>query len=556
MTRPHHFEPLSSTDFDVTIVGTGLSESILAAALSLSGSRVLHLDPNSFYGSNWSTFSLAALTNILETATPPPFAFPLHDLPIPPHTSSPTDQPVILTDLPQHARLFPHGFNLLVSTVHPSLLQHMSNIHLDLTPRPTMAASPLIDLLTRTNIGHYVDFRPLSALYLDFSSPTSAPAPCRVPATRADIFQHRQVTPIEKRLLARFVKSCLPDDPITTPHATPSPHPPPSESSGGTFDDAMTRARLTPTLKRFLTDAVLFRDASIPHSEGRTAIQRFHTSIRRFATPTPFLYPNHGGGELPQAFCRLSAVHGGTYVLRRGIAALLPDGQLITTEGDTVHSQHVFLSRDMLPVRSDDVAVWRFVGVLDASILATDAQPRCMVVVPDADGSPVVWMRQLDAAVMVCPPGFFVLYAETIGEGSEDVLLDTVRRYVNMRDGDEVREEGEDVEGADGAFHQVEDDGMQENARAERRPLLLWGMTYARGEAKVSVVEREKIVTMCPPERGYDADGVLTEAERCFRMVCPDAEFFPDRRTDVDGDVVGENGYDAEQANEDGNGEE
>lgn len=37
-------EGLNGENFDVVVVGTGLTESVLAAALSLSGKTVLHLD--------------------------------------------------------------------------------------------------------------------------------------------------------------------------------------------------------------------------------------------------------------------------------------------------------------------------------------------------------------------------------------------------------------------------------------------------------------------------------------------------------------------------------
>lgn len=53
MTRRGAFEPLTETEYDAVIVGTGLSESILAAALALAGSKVLHLDANGFYGGAW-----------------------------------------------------------------------------------------------------------------------------------------------------------------------------------------------------------------------------------------------------------------------------------------------------------------------------------------------------------------------------------------------------------------------------------------------------------------------------------------------------------------------
>jgi len=50
MTRRGPPELLEERQFDAVVVGTGLAESILAAALAWSGSSVLHLDSNPFYG--------------------------------------------------------------------------------------------------------------------------------------------------------------------------------------------------------------------------------------------------------------------------------------------------------------------------------------------------------------------------------------------------------------------------------------------------------------------------------------------------------------------------
>uniref|UniRef100_A0A8D1V1S7 CHM n=1 Tax=Sus scrofa TaxID=9823 RepID=A0A8D1V1S7_PIG len=52
---------LDSSEFDVIVLGTGLPESILAAACSRSGRRVLHLDSRSYYGGNWASFSFSGL---------------------------------------------------------------------------------------------------------------------------------------------------------------------------------------------------------------------------------------------------------------------------------------------------------------------------------------------------------------------------------------------------------------------------------------------------------------------------------------------------------------
>ncbi|KAI3925591.1 hypothetical protein MKW98_001445, partial [Papaver atlanticum] len=53
--------------FDLIVVGTGLPESIIAAAASVAGKTVLHVDSNSFYGSVFSSLSLDDFTSFLHT---------------------------------------------------------------------------------------------------------------------------------------------------------------------------------------------------------------------------------------------------------------------------------------------------------------------------------------------------------------------------------------------------------------------------------------------------------------------------------------------------------
>ncbi|XP_061607454.1 rab proteins geranylgeranyltransferase component A 1 [Phyllopteryx taeniolatus] len=49
------------SEFDVVIVGTGLTESVVAAACSRAGQKVLHLDTRSYYASKWASFTFNAL---------------------------------------------------------------------------------------------------------------------------------------------------------------------------------------------------------------------------------------------------------------------------------------------------------------------------------------------------------------------------------------------------------------------------------------------------------------------------------------------------------------
>nr|CAB3230603.1 rab proteins geranylgeranyltransferase component A 2 [Phallusia mammillata] len=50
-------EPLPE-EFDIILIGTGLTESVLSGAFSRIGKSVLHIDQNKFYGGNWASFNI------------------------------------------------------------------------------------------------------------------------------------------------------------------------------------------------------------------------------------------------------------------------------------------------------------------------------------------------------------------------------------------------------------------------------------------------------------------------------------------------------------------
>ncbi|XP_035771769.1 rab proteins geranylgeranyltransferase component A 1, partial [Neolamprologus brichardi] len=54
------------SEFDVVILGTGLAESVVAAACSRVGQRVLHVDRRSYYAANWASFTFNALLTWIQ----------------------------------------------------------------------------------------------------------------------------------------------------------------------------------------------------------------------------------------------------------------------------------------------------------------------------------------------------------------------------------------------------------------------------------------------------------------------------------------------------------
>lgn len=45
-------------EYDVVILGTGLTECILSGLLSISGKKVLHMDRNNYYGAECASLNL------------------------------------------------------------------------------------------------------------------------------------------------------------------------------------------------------------------------------------------------------------------------------------------------------------------------------------------------------------------------------------------------------------------------------------------------------------------------------------------------------------------
>jgi hypothetical protein len=70
-------EHLPQDTYELVVVGTGLVECILAGAAARVGKRVVHLDPNEFYGADWGSFALkdiSAYTRAPKPARQPPAA--------------------------------------------------------------------------------------------------------------------------------------------------------------------------------------------------------------------------------------------------------------------------------------------------------------------------------------------------------------------------------------------------------------------------------------------------------------------------------------------------
>lgn len=63
-------EHLPEDQYEVVVVGTGLVECIVAGAAARVSKKVVHLDPNDFYGEDWASFQLQDLVKYVRSSQP------------------------------------------------------------------------------------------------------------------------------------------------------------------------------------------------------------------------------------------------------------------------------------------------------------------------------------------------------------------------------------------------------------------------------------------------------------------------------------------------------
>lgn len=144
----------------------------------------------------------------------------------------------------------------------------------------------------------------------------------------------------------------------------------------------------------------LWLDDDYKNKPARATIDRIVLYTRSMARygKSPYIYPLYGLGELPQAFARLSAIYGGTYMLDKKIEKIVTDdaGKFVgvTSGGETVKAKKVIGdpsyfgagqgpgegSGKMRVVETGKVV--RAICILKHPIPGTDEADSCQIIIP------------------------------------------------------------------------------------------------------------------------------------------------------------------------------
>lgn len=165
----------------------------------------------------------------------------------------------------------------------------------------------MVELLISSNICRYAEFRAVDKIVTLLNCNATA-----VPCSRADIFTNKNVNVVEKRLLMKTLGNCLNADEAVDRDAEFK------EFDGKTFRQYLESKRLTLNVIHYILYAIAMCNDQTSCEIGVKRTKQFLQSLGRYGN-TPFLFPMYGCGEIPQCFCRLCAVFGGVYCLKRSI---------------------------------------------------------------------------------------------------------------------------------------------------------------------------------------------------------------------------------------------
>ncbi|KIJ41490.1 hypothetical protein M422DRAFT_255395, partial [Sphaerobolus stellatus SS14] len=210
------------THFDVLVLGTGLINSILAAALSKSGLKVVHIDTNAYYGSDeaslsqeeiieWAQKRASSRTSTATTIsspTPLPFArsYALSLAPALVASVGPLISAIVLSGVARYGQ-----FKLLDAVFVCKGMPGVDEARGLEEPSPSQGqekeSKDGIDEAVTTP--SQAEPTPSTSQPLPTPTSTSTSTPnllTRVPATKEDIFRTRSISPIIKRKLMRFLQ--------------------------------------------------------------------------------------------------------------------------------------------------------------------------------------------------------------------------------------------------------------------------------------------------------------------------------------------------------------
>ncbi|KAL1766918.1 rab proteins geranylgeranyltransferase component A 1 [Sigmodon hispidus] len=598
------------SEFDVIVIGTGLPESIIAAACSRSGQRVLHVDSRNYYGGNWASFSFSGLLSwlkeyqensnvVTENSTwqeqileneeaillsskdkaiqhVEVFCYASQDLhkdveeagalqknhasvtsadsveaaeaseaaevaclpaadeslntqscEIPAEQSLSSDPESLLevNDAEAAGEKENHSVGSEEETsenvpkvpdnikppkknkiTYSQIIKEGRRFNIDLVSKLLYSRGLLIDLLIKSNVSRYAEFKNITRI-LTFREGIVEQVPC----SRADVFNSKKLTMVEKRMLMKFLTFCMEYEEHTDEYKA---------YEKTSFSEYLKTQKLTPNLQYFVLHSIAMTSETTCTLDGLKATKNFLQCLGRYGN-TPFLFTLYGQGELPQCFCRMCAVFGGIYCLRHSVQCLVVDKEsrkckaVIDQFGQRIISKHFIIEDSYLSENTCSRVQYRQISravlITDGSVLKTDSDQQVSILTVPAEkpGSFAVRVIELCSSTMTCMKGTYLVHltcvsSETAREDLEQVVQKLFTPYTEME---------------------------AENEHVEK-PRILWALYFNMRDS--SDISRDcyndlpsNVYVCSGPDCGLGNDNAVKQAETVFQQICPNEDFCP-----------------------------
>ncbi|XP_048174699.1 rab proteins geranylgeranyltransferase component A 1 isoform X1 [Corvus hawaiiensis] len=390
---------------------------------------------------------------------------------------------------------------------YSQIVREGRRFNIDLVSKLLYSRGLLIDLLIKSNVSRYAEFKNATRV-LAFREGKVEQVPC----SRADVFNSRQLTMVEKRMLMKFLTFCLDYEQHPEEY---------QDYENRTFAQFLQTRKLTPSLQHFILHSIaMVSETESSTLDGLQATKKFLQCLGRYGN-TPFLFPLYGQGEIPQCFCRLCAVFGGIYCLRHAVCCLVLDRAsgrckaIVDHFGQRISANYFIVEDSYLSESTCTNVCYRQISravlITDQSVLNTDSEQQVSILtVPPLElGKAAVCVIELCSSTMTCMKDTYLVHltcpsTKTAREDLEPV----VQKLFNLNT--EKETENEELE----------------------KPRVLWAVYFNMRDS--SAVEKSSYaglpsnVFVCSgPDSALGNDCAVKEAETIFREMFPTEEFCP-----------------------------
>ena len=364
--------------------------------------------------------------------------------------------------------------------------------NLDISPKFLFSAGPLVKTIVKANISHYTEFKIVDRILMWKDS-----AIIEVPCNRSDVFSSSFLSMIEKRTLMKFITFCMEED-----HET-------IEFTEEPFVEFLKSKHLSENLQKFIIYSIAMVTPNTPTRYAVNETRYFLNSLGHYGK-SPFIWPLYGVGELPQMFCRMSAVFGGLYCLDKQPSHFSVNKHSASTleislDHQKIEASHLIMDSSYLPVEFVSSKAPQFVSrailIVNKSLIESEEEHISFLTIPPLhDKVKPIRVIEVGPASASCPSGLYVLY---LTAAAVDSAYDDLNVYVELL---------------------TTESGAHEDQ--PEKPKVYW-VAYYNQIVSESFTEElpQHLHVGSPPDVSIGFKNCVEKAKEIFEKICPDEEF-------------------------------